>query len=48
MKLARIPSSEAKDTIPQLLRMDLVDRHAKISKDGITAWSRYWIRPWTG
>ncbi len=34
MKLARIPSSEAKDTIPQLLRMDLVDRHAKISKDG--------------
>ncbi|MBP5394333.1 MAG: class I SAM-dependent methyltransferase family protein [Candidatus Methanomethylophilaceae archaeon] len=34
MKLARIPSSEAKDTIPELLRMDLVDRHAKISKDG--------------
>ena len=34
MKLARIPSSEAKDTIPELLREDLVDRHAKISKDG--------------
>lgn len=33
-KLARIPSSEAKDRIPELLRLDLVDRHAKISKDG--------------
>ena len=34
MKLARIPSSDAKDRIPELLRLDLVDRHAKISKDG--------------
>ena len=33
-KLARIPSSEAKDRIPELLGKDLVDRHAKISKDG--------------
>ncbi len=34
MKLARIPSSEAHDTIPKLVREGYVDTHAKISKDG--------------
>ena len=34
MKLARISSSVAADTIPLMLREDLVDRHTKISKDG--------------
>ena len=32
MKLAQIPVSEASETIPRLLRMDLVNRNAKISK----------------
>ncbi len=32
MKLAQIPVSEASETIPKLLRMDLVNRNAKISK----------------
>ena len=32
MKLAEIPVSEASETIPRLLRMDLVNRNAKISK----------------
>ena len=32
MKLAKIPVSEASETIPKLLRMDLVNRNAKISK----------------
>lgn len=32
MKLAKIPVSEASETIPELLRMDLVNRNAKISK----------------
>jgi tRNA wybutosine-synthesizing protein 2 len=34
MKMAKIPSSEAHDLIPEFLRMDMVNRHAKISKDG--------------
>ena len=34
MRMARIPSSDAHDTIPRLMRMDVVNRHAKISKDG--------------
>ena len=33
-KLARVPSSEAAETIPRMMREDIVDRHAKISKDG--------------
>ena len=32
MKLAKIPVSEASETIPRLMRMDLVNRNAKISK----------------
>ncbi len=32
MKLAKIPVSEASETIPRLLRSDLVNRNAKISK----------------
>ena len=32
MKLAQIPVSEASETIPKLLRMDIVNRNAKISK----------------
>lgn len=34
MRMARIPSSEAHHLIPQLLREERVNRHAKISKDG--------------
>ena len=34
MKMAKIPSSEAHDLIPELLRKDMVNRHAKISKEG--------------
>ena len=32
MKLAQIPVSEASETIPRLLKLDLVNRNAKISK----------------
>ena len=32
MKLAKVPVSEASETIPRLLKMDIVDRNAKISK----------------
>ena len=32
MKLAKIPVNEASDTIPRLMRMDVVNRNAKISK----------------
>ena len=32
MRLAKIPVSEASETIPRLMRMDLVNRNAKISK----------------
>ena len=34
VRKARIPSSEAADTIPYLMELGLVDRSAKISKDG--------------
>lgn len=34
MRLARVPSSEAAERIPQMMRSGMVDRHAKISKDG--------------
>ena len=32
MKLAKVPVSEASETIPKFMRMDLVNRNAKISK----------------
>ena len=32
MKLAKVPVSEASETIPRLMRMDVVNRNAKISK----------------
>lgn len=32
--MARVPSSEASERIPEMMRLDIVDRHAKISKDG--------------
>ena len=34
MRMAKIPSSDAHDLIPELLRLDFVNRHAKISKEG--------------
>ncbi len=32
MKLAKVPVSEASETIPRLMRLDVVNRNAKISK----------------
>ena len=34
MRMAKVPSRDAEHTIPELMRMDYVDRHAKISKSG--------------